>query len=90
VIANQVLPDRFDEDEIELIDRALGASDDADLRAAARPARMAWSRAREQERQLGRLRSELDLPVVQLPFLFVATIGPDELRALASVLAARA
>ena len=90
VIANQVLPDRFDEHEVELIERALGASDDPDLRAAARPARMAWARAREQEDQLGRLRSELALPVVELPFLFVAALGPADLRALATVLASPA
>jgi anion-transporting ArsA/GET3 family ATPase len=87
VIANQVLPDRFDEHEVELIDRALGASEDPRLRAAARPARMAWARAREQEDQLGRLRSELALPVVELPFLFVAALGPTELRALSAALA---
>ena len=90
VIVNQVLPDRFDEREVELIDRALGASEDPRLRAAFRPARMAWARAREQEDQLGRLRSELALPVVELPFLFVPALGPRALRALAAVLASRA
>ncbi len=87
VIANQVLPDRFDEHEVELIDRALGASGDPRLHAAARPVRIAWRRAREQEHQLDRLRSELALPVVELPFLFVAALGPRELRALSTALA---
>jgi anion-transporting ArsA/GET3 family ATPase len=90
VIANQVLPDRFDEHEVELIDRALGASEDPRLRAAARPARRASARAREQEHQLGRLHAELALPVVELPFLFVAALGPHELRALSIVLASHA
>ena len=87
VIANQVLPDRFDEHEVELIDRALSASGDPRLHAAARPARMAWRRAREQEDQLDRLRAELGLPIVELPFLFVAALGPRELRALSTALA---
>ena len=87
MIANQVLPDRFDEHEVELIDRALSASGDPRLHAAARPARMAWRRAREQEDQLDRLRAELGLPIVELPFLFVAALGPRELRALSTALA---
>jgi anion-transporting ArsA/GET3 family ATPase len=86
VVANQVLPDRFDDEEIELIDDALSASEDSCLRAAAGPARMAWRRAREQEHQLGRLRAELAMPVVELPFLFVAALGPRELRTLAAAL----
>jgi hypothetical protein len=48
---------------------------------------MAWRRAREQEHQLDRLRAELALPVVELPFLFVAALGPRELRALSTALA---
>jgi anion-transporting ArsA/GET3 family ATPase len=87
VIANQVLPDRFDEHEVELIDRALDGSGDPRLHAAARPVRIAWRRAREQEHQLDRLRAELALPVVELPFLFVAALGPRELRALSTALA---
>ena len=90
VIANQVLPDRFGADEVELIDRALGESGDPGLRAAARPARRAWRRAREQEHQLDRLREELALPVVELPFLFAAALGPRELHALSAVLASHA
>ena len=81
VIANQVLPDRFDADEIELLDRALDAGDDPLLRAVGAPARRAWQRAREQEHQLGRLRAELAVAVVELPFLFVPALGPRELRA---------
>jgi anion-transporting ArsA/GET3 family ATPase len=90
VIANQVLPDRFDEDEIELVDSALGEIADPRLRAVARPAGRAWRRAREQEDQLRRLRSELALPVLELPFLFVAALGPRELRGLSTVVAAAA
>jgi anion-transporting ArsA/GET3 family ATPase len=86
VIANQVLPDRFDEDEVERIEHAMSTTADPRLRALARPARTAWGRAREQEHQLGRLRTELAVPVVDLPFLFVAALGPRELRALAAAL----
>ncbi|MGZ6674166.1 MAG: ArsA family ATPase [Solirubrobacteraceae bacterium] len=87
VIANQVLPDRFDEHEVERIDRALSATGDPRLHAVARPARMAWRRAREQEDELDRLRAELGLPIVELPFLFVAALGPRDLRALSTALA---
>jgi anion-transporting ArsA/GET3 family ATPase len=90
VIANQVLPDRFDADEAEAIDRALGASDDPRLRAALAPALRARGRACEQEHELARLHAELAVPVVELPFLFVAALGPSELRALSAALVAPA
>jgi anion-transporting ArsA/GET3 family ATPase len=87
VVVNQVLPDRFDEHDIDAIERALTASDDSRLRAAARPALAAWRRARDQDHQLRRLRAGLTMPIVKLPFLFVPSLGPRELRTLAARLA---
>jgi anion-transporting ArsA/GET3 family ATPase len=82
VIANQVLPDRFDDDEIDCIEAALSNADDPCLRAACRQAIVAWRRAREQEHQLARLRAEAIAPIIELPFLFVPSLGLDELRTL--------
>jgi anion-transporting ArsA/GET3 family ATPase len=86
VIANQVPPDRFDEDDIDRIDRALDASEDPCLRAAGRHACVARRRALEQEHQLARLRASLTVPVIELPFLFVPALGPGEFRTLAAAL----
>jgi anion-transporting ArsA/GET3 family ATPase len=86
VIANQVLPDRFDDEEAARIENALTTTTDPWLRAAARQARVSWRRAREQAHELDRLRTGLAIPVVELPFLFVPALGPGELRALAGAL----
>jgi anion-transporting ArsA/GET3 family ATPase len=90
VVANQVLPDRFDADEVALMERVLGERADPGLRAAARPARAAWRRAREQRHQLDRLREGLAVPVIELPFLFAPALGPRELRVLSTVLVSHA
>jgi hypothetical protein len=87
VIANQVLPDRFDEDDVDRIEHALAVSDNPSLHAAARPALASWRRARAQEHQLGRLRGGLAAPIVELPFLFVPALGQQELHGLAAHLA---
>jgi anion-transporting ArsA/GET3 family ATPase len=86
VVVDQVLPDRFSAREIARIDRLLGASGDPGLRVAARVARQAWQRAREQAAQRSHLREQVGLPVVELPFLFVAALGPAEVAALAGEL----
>ena len=88
VVVDQVLPDRFDEGELRRIDRALGSSTDPCLRTAGLLARRASRRAREQSAQVAELRERLAAPLVELPFLFVPALGPDELRALAARLAA--
>jgi anion-transporting ArsA/GET3 family ATPase len=84
VVVDQVLPDRFDEDDLRRIDRALGSSPDPSLPEAAGLARRAWRRAREQSAHVAELRDRFAAPLVELPFLFVGAIGPDELRALAA------
>ena len=60
---------------------------DPALRAWARTASRAWRRAREQAEQLSRLREHIAAPIVELPFLFVPALGPEELRGLATPLA---
>ncbi len=87
VIANRVLPDRFDEDEVARIDDALSAGEDPWVRAAARHALTSWRRAREQETQLRRLRAGVAIPILELPFLFVPALGERELGVLAAHLA---
>jgi anion-transporting ArsA/GET3 family ATPase len=88
VIANQVLPDRFDRREIDEIERVLGTCTDPSLHASEPAVRRAWHRAREQADELSRLQEHIAAPVVELPFLFVPALGPEELRALAVPLAA--
>jgi anion-transporting ArsA/GET3 family ATPase len=88
VIANQVLPDRFDRREIDEIERVLGTCTDPSLHALAPAARRAWWRARQQADELSRLHEHIAAPVVELPFLFVPALGPEELRELAFPLAA--
>jgi anion-transporting ArsA/GET3 family ATPase len=90
VIANEVLPDGFNEDEIKRIEAARATSEDSCVQAAALHALTSWHRAREQESHLDRLRASLAVPVLELPFLFVSALGPQELRALAAGLCRQA
>ena len=80
VVVNAVLPDRF------------SAQDAAALAArpgrAARVAASLHARARAQREQLERLRAGLDgVPVLTLPFVVAAELGPGELARLAGELA---
>ncbi len=43
-------------------------------------------RARTQRQQRDRLRDGLDLPLVELPYVFAEQLGPDQLASLADVL----
>jgi hypothetical protein len=70
------------------IEETLVAAEDPWLRAAGRQACVAWRRAREQEERLGRVRTNLALPVIELPFVFAPALGRRELRTLAAALAA--
>lgn len=66
-------------------DVALRAGESASLAAAAR---FRLDRTALQEEQVGRLRADLPLPQLRLPFLFTAEIGPTELDELARVMLA--
>ena len=87
LVVNRILPDRFNRHEIDEIDRVVLTCRDPALRAWARTASRAWRRAREQAEQLSRLREHIGAPIVELPFLFVPALGPEELRGLATPLA---
>ena len=88
IVANAVLPDRFAPGDVDRVGAAAAAARDPRLLAVARQARLAWARAREQERQLARLDAGAGRPAVRLPFAFVAALGPDDVRALVTPLAA--
>jgi anion-transporting ArsA/GET3 family ATPase len=66
-------------------DVALRPGESASLAAAAR---FRLDRTALQEEQVGRLRADLPLPQLRLPFLFTAEIGPTELDELARVMLA--
>lgn len=87
VVANAVLPDRFAQGEPERVAAAAAASGDVRLLAVAEQTRLAWLRAREQERQLARLDAGAGRPAVRLPFVFAAALGPDDVRSVATTLA---
>lgn len=89
VVVDQVLPDRFTRSTLDHVRRACARAHDPVLAAAGRAAELEWTRARAQERQLTRLRAGVAAPIVELPFLPVAAIGPGELRCLAGLLADR-
>ena len=89
VIANACLPE-----EPELaVDPAAAAAEagvtlsPVELEALAAAARFRARRRRLQEEQLARLATELPLPQLRAPFLFSASIGPDEVGVLADALA---
>jgi hypothetical protein len=81
VIVNEVLPDRFEDREMALLERRLDA-DDPRLHAA----RHSWARAIAQHEQLERLRAASVAPLVELPFLFERAIGPAQVADLARLL----
>jgi hypothetical protein len=66
-----------------------GVSLDPDLMTALDEARrFRLTRQELQAQQLQRLSRELPLPQLQVPFLFTASIGPEELDALSDALGA--
>ena len=86
VVANEVLPHRLDEDDLE--DLRLGLNGDRRklLRAAQRASVSATVRAEAQTHELDRLRSGVDAPVIELPYLFEPELGLDAIHHLADVL----
>jgi anion-transporting ArsA/GET3 family ATPase len=81
VVVNEVLPDRFGDREIALLERRLDAGD-----ALLHAAWHSWARAVPQREQLERLRAASIAPLVELPFLFEPVIGPAQLAVLARLL----
>ena len=87
IVANAVLPQRrFTAAEVKTVE---ALEDDADegVRAAARAVRADHGRAREQARQLARLREGARAPIVTLPFVFEGELGLEDVRGLGERLA---
>ena len=80
VIVNGVLPDRFDTKELKRIRAAAPEEVASDVAQAD-------GRADTQREQLERLQAEADCPVHELPFLFTPALQPEDVAALAEVLA---
>jgi hypothetical protein len=77
IVVNAVYPDRFSDDEAERLRGVAGRS--PVIRAALAQHR----HARAQAGHLRSLREQAHAPVITLPYLFVAQIGPPEYEALA-------
>jgi len=60
----------------------------SDIGALVAAARFRAARVTNEREQIERLARRLPLPQIQLPFLFTAAIGPDDVRVLADALAA--
>jgi anion-transporting ArsA/GET3 family ATPase len=89
VIVNALYPDRFSDDESELLERARSRSRSPLTSAALGAALSEHARARSQAEQHQRLRGALGPggpPLVTLPYLFAEEIGPGELELLADAL----
>lgn len=78
VVVNGVLPRRFDQRELELVERAKHPI----ARPAASAARAVHERARAQQKELARLRRR-SFPVLTVPFQFRAEIDLEALRRIA-------
>ena len=90
VIVNALYPDRFSDDDSELLERARSRSRSPLTSAALGAALSEHARARSQAEQYQRLRSALGPggpPLLTLPYLFAEEIGPGELGLLADALA---
>jgi anion-transporting ArsA/GET3 family ATPase len=89
VIVNALYPDRFSDDERELLERVRGRSRSPLTSDALGAALSEHARARSQAEQHQRLRAALGPggpPLTTLPYLFAEEIGPGELELLADAL----
>ena len=89
VVMNALLPERFDREDCEAIERVDGGAGDPAVAAALRSALSEYRRARAQRAELARLRDGAGAtPVVTLPFLFETDLGLDEWERLSGELEA--
>ncbi len=77
VVVNALLPDRFTRRDLAAIERT------GPEPALARAVRAAAHRAADQREQLDRLRAGIDVPVVELPFLFSDGLARADVETLA-------
>ena len=88
VVVNALYRERFDSAEIAELDAALPRTRSPLVRSALRAALSEHARAATQHEQLQRLYDELDVPIVELPYVFADHLGVPELQVLASELEA--
>jgi anion-transporting ArsA/GET3 family ATPase len=86
VVLNSLYPARFTERELAELEAALDGSASPLARSAVRAALSEHARAESQREQVERLRAALEEPLIELPYLFRARIGPAELAELADAL----
>ncbi len=92
VLVNAVLPERYSNDEAEQLEGVNTPSQGTRgqggpaTREAVATALAAHSRAREQRSQIGRLRRNLDAPVLTLPFLLTPEVDLEGIEILAAEL----
>jgi anion-transporting ArsA/GET3 family ATPase len=85
-IVNALYPARFAADEADELAAALPRTRSRAARSALSAALSEHARALLQREQLDRLQEGLDVPLVELPYLFSEQIGPGELEQLADAL----
>jgi anion-transporting ArsA/GET3 family ATPase len=86
VFLNGLYPERFSDEESELLAATAERQSEATatlVRAACRAAVGEARRARDQREQLARLSERVEAPVTTLPYLFAPELGRDEIRELA-------
>jgi anion-transporting ArsA/GET3 family ATPase len=90
VIVNALYPERFADDELGTLRGLNGETVRSPLATSAvRAALSEHARASTQREQRDRLRDGLDVPPLELPYLFCDHIGPAELERLADALEAQ-
>ena len=85
VIVNQLLPQRFDDEEAERIEAVNGDHGSPEVASALRAAMSEHRRARGQSQQLRRLEDEVG-DVIALPYLWEPELGLDHFQLLADEL----
>jgi anion-transporting ArsA/GET3 family ATPase len=88
VVVNALYRERFDAAEVADLDAAVAKTRSPLVRSALKAALSEHARVAMQREQYERLRAELDVPIVQLPYVFADHIGLDELEVLADELEA--
>jgi anion-transporting ArsA/GET3 family ATPase len=88
LVVNAVYGERFDADEVAELDAAAARTRSPLVRSALKAALSEHARVATQREQYQRLRDELDVPIVQLPYVFADHIGLEELEGLADELEA--
>jgi anion-transporting ArsA/GET3 family ATPase len=86
VIVNALYPERFDAGEAGELEEALARTRSPLAKGALKAALSEHARGLTQRAQRDRLRDELGMPLVELPYLFAEELGQPELELLADAL----